>query len=266
MKRAISILALAAILCLSLTGLGEVTGPQYLGTWACGRATITITDQHPGYHVEITWGNSAAEVSQWDYFCPYELKDGQLVSEDTGVLQDLTYGEDGEVAQAVTRYQDGSATFAIDDQGLLHWSDAKEDAGRDMAFDYVPILGFAPEVEEIQLSYLQMIGDESLTQDKKACEALNFAVASELWHADEEALAENLAAAWEGLPENQREAFDGAFEGVDQLLNESFEDWPAARPAFTDGRDERMAEMIQEPLYRRAWDVLREATVGSVTL
>ena len=261
MKRFICILIAAALLILATAGLAEVTGPAYLGTWDCGRCTIQITDEHPGYAVEITWGNSAAEVSQWNYDCPYELTDGKLVSEPTGVLVDLTYAENGDVAKSVTRYEDGQATFAIGEDGKLTWTDAKENAGEDMAFEQTEFYGFAPSTEEFTISYFQMIGDSELTLDKKACEAMNFAAASELWHADTDAMRDNMLKAWEGLTEAEQAAFDGSFMDVVNLLDGCYADWDANRGAFTDGRDERMDELLAEPLYREAWDSLKANTL-----
>lgn len=256
MKKILCMLLASALLILSTVGLAEVTGPAYLGTWGCGRATIVISDEHPGYRIEITWGNSAAEVTEWNYYCPYTLTDGKLVSEPTGVKADLTYGEDGEVAESVTGYEDGQATFSIGEDDRLTWEDAKENAGEDMAFERGVSVGFAPTEEEFTVSYFNMIGDGELTLDKKACEALSFAAASELWHADREAMRDNMFNAWESLSEAEQSAFDNSFMDVVHLLDACFEDWAANRAAFTDGRDERMDELLAEPLYQEAWKTL----------
>lgn len=256
MKKMVCIIVTLALLALSAACMAEITGPAFLGTWVCGRATIVITDEHPGYRVEITWGGSAAEVAEWTYYCPYALTDNSLMSEPTGVKAELTYSEDGEVAQNNTIYEDGQAAFTIDEAGKLSWADAKENAGEDMLFERVDIYGFAPTAEEFTVSYFQMIGDDALSLDKKACEALNFAAASELWHADVDALRANMLQAWESLTPEEQSAFDGNFMDVVKLLDASFEDWNANRDAFKDGRDERMDELLSEPLYREAWDTL----------
>lgn len=256
MKKIICMLLATALLILPAACLAEVTGPAYLGTWVCGRAAIVISDEHPGYRIEITWGSSAAEVTEWNYYCPYTLVDGKLVSEPTGVRTDLTYGEDGEVAQSVTVYEDGQATFSIGEDDKLTWTDGKENAGADMAFERGKIIGFAPTTEDFAVSYFNMIGDSELTLDKKACEALNFAAASELWHADVEALRDNMFKAWEDLSKAEQSAFDSSFMDVVHLLDACFEDWAANRATFTEGRDERMDALLAEPLYREAWKTL----------
>ena len=262
MKKALCILMVIALFTLSAACLAEATGPSYLGTWVCGRCTIEIKDEHPGYRVEISWGNSAAEVSQWNYSCPYELVDGSLVSEPTGVMVDVTYGEDGEVAKSVTKYEDGQATFTLGADGKLTWNDAKENAGEDMAFERTGYYGVAPEAEEFDISYFRMIADSELTLDKKACEALNFAATSELWNADEDAVREVMRQVWAGLTEADHNAFNESFAEVSKLLDASFEDWSANRDAFKDGREGRMDELIAEPMYLKAWNILKAATLA----
>ena len=101
-----------------------------------------------------------------------------------------------------------------------------------------------------------MIGDSELTVDKKACEALNFAAAGELWHADRETMRENMLKAWEGLSEAEQSAFDNSFMDVVYLLDACYADWPANRASFADGRDTRMDELLAEPMYREAWTTL----------
>ena len=261
MKKVICIVMIAALLALSSVGIAEVTGPAYLGPWICGRAILDITDEHPGYRVEISWAGSAAEATTWTYHCPYELVDGSLVSEPTGVMVTETYSEDGEVAKSGTAYEDGQATFTIGADGKLTWADAKENAGEDMAFDRDQMAGFAPDADEFTISYFNMIGDAELSLDKKACEALNFAAASELWRADVDAMRDNMFKAWEGLTEAEQSAFDGSFMDVVKLLDACFEDWKANRSAFTDGREGRMDELLAEPLYRDAWDTLKANTL-----
>lgn len=261
MNKILCVLLAVAMLILSATALAEVTGPAYIGSWVCVRAYIDITDEHPGYRVKISWSNNAAEVTEWDYYCPYELTDGKLVSEPTGVKTDLTYGEDGEVAKRVVGYEDGQATFSINAAGKLTWADAKENAGEDMEFERDEILDFAPTAEEFEISYFKMIGDSELTLDKKACEAMNFAAASQLWLADSNAISTNMFEAWVKLTEAEKSAFDNSFMDVVNLLDACYEDWNANREAFKGGRDERMDELLAEPLYRQAWDSLKGHTL-----
>lgn len=256
MKKMLCIMMALALLCLSWTAFAEVTGPSYIGTWVCGRATIEISDEHPGYRVLINWGGSAWEVSTWEYYCPYELQDGKLVTEPTGVMMDLTFGENGEEQTSDKRYEDGAAVFSIDEKGLLHWDDKKENAGEDMEFEKTGFYGLAPTAEEFDIGYFRMLADPELTLDKKATEALNFAASSELWLADGDAMRENMFTAWEGLSGEEQAAFDASFLDVAKLLDACFEDWDANRAAFTDGRDERMDELLAEPLYREAWQTL----------
>jgi len=170
-------------------------------------------------------------------------------------------GQDGEVTESVTSYEDGQATFTIGADDKLTWTDAKENAGEDMAFERDQTVGFAPDAEDFSISYFRMLGDPELSLDKKACEAMNFAATSELWRADVEAMRDNMFKAWEGLTEEEQAAFDGSFMDVVKLLDACFEDWDTNRATFTDGRDGRMDELLAEPLYRDAWNTLKGNTL-----
>jgi len=130
---------------------GSITEDDFIGTWACGRATITIdgTKSSPdGVNeftvVHIHWGNSASEAYTWDY---YTLFDGQsLVDDGRGVQQDLVFTEDDENSPEITVLdQDMAAKFELTEDGKLIWTDYKNDAGADMEFEYIEMV--EPEAE-----------------------------------------------------------------------------------------------------------------------
>ena len=107
-------------------------------TWACDRATIEIAWQEEGYKVFIQWGSSAWESTEWEYSCYYDADTNTMTSMPTGVRSEVVYNEDGTVASWKDVYEDGEATFRLDDDGHLIWEDAKEDAGHGMLFEQVP--------------------------------------------------------------------------------------------------------------------------------
>ena len=108
----------------------------FVGRWGCGRATIDITDNQDGsYAVEITWGSSAWECAEWHYACTYDGETKKMHTYEPGTMAVVTYDEGGEIASTATRYEDGEAAFYIDEDGMLIWEDAKENAGEDMRFE-----------------------------------------------------------------------------------------------------------------------------------
>lgn len=112
----------------------------YSGAWICGRASMEIALEDSGYKVFISWPSGAAEVSEWEYSCVYSFVSDALEAMPFGIRTDLIYGEDGEIASSNVIYEDGEATFSLDENGYLLWQDAKEDAGKDMRFERVEIL------------------------------------------------------------------------------------------------------------------------------
>ena len=85
---------------------------------------------------QITWANSASENYEWVYTCAYDEATDSLVSE-AGALNDVTYSDEGEVVSVKIVYDDGAAKFSLNDDSMLIWQDEKEDAGKDLVFEYM---------------------------------------------------------------------------------------------------------------------------------
>jgi len=116
------------------------------GIWACDRASMEIIWEEEGFRVLITWGSSATEMTEWEYNCFYHEEDHSVVSVmNNGTKTDFLYDENGEIVSSDIAYEDGEATFTLDEENHLIWKDAKEDAGKDMLFEYQ---GPIPPVDE----------------------------------------------------------------------------------------------------------------------
>ena len=113
---------------------------RYSGTWVCGRASMEVDLEDGGYKVFITWPSSAAEVTEWEYGCLMDYINDALEAMPFGVCTKLVYGENGEIVSANVIYEDGEASFSLDEEGYLLWRDAKEDAGKEMRFERVEIV------------------------------------------------------------------------------------------------------------------------------
>ena len=112
----------------------------FSGVWVCGRASIEMVWEEEGFRVFISWGSSAWEHSEWQYSCYYHPENNSLVSLPFGIRTDIAYGNNGEIASEKVIYEDGEATFTLDEEGHLIWQDEKEDAGKDMRFEWVEIV------------------------------------------------------------------------------------------------------------------------------
>lgn len=112
------------------------------GVWQCDRASVEMYWEEEGFRVMITWGSSAWEQSVWQYSCYYHEDTKTVVSMPFGMRTDYVYGDDGEIVSATDAYNDGEATFLLDDEGYLIWQDEKENAGEGMRFEKLP--GEAP--------------------------------------------------------------------------------------------------------------------------
>ena len=263
-------MVLAMLLALSLVACGaqKADGSTYIGTWVCGRATLTIATEGDGYRCHIHWGSSAFESAEWDYLC-YLDKTGVLKNDGTGERLSLVYAEDGSITTADEVYADGAATFTIGEDGLLMWQDAVEDAGKDMAFERVQFVGDTVTQEMFVNDYFRVIGGfaqgtsgSSLKMAQAACDALRFAVLNRIDNMDVQTLRDTLLTAWESMTDDERNAFDANFISVLQLMNDCFADWEGARGRFDDaGVGEDMAVLLADPSAQDAWSTLSSHTL-----
>ena len=242
-------------------------GDAFLGTWACGRATIEITAEDDDYHVEIDWADSASEEYHWEYDCEYDASSDSLVGE--GTLTDRVYGEDGEVESEEELYDDGAAEFTINDEGGLLWDDWEEQAAEDMVFTPVRIVAVAPTADDLADGFFRVVADwhpgtagSSLALAETACEVLGFAEDNCLWDVDPDALWDNLAEAWESLDADEQADFSDAFISVADMIDDTLAHWEKVQFLYEDaGVKDVAAPLVKDPRMADAWENLRDNTL-----
>ena len=142
MKKLTAII-LALVLALGCAALAdEAEMPEaagdFEGVWQCDRATVAVYWEEEGFKVQITWGSSAWDHTEWQYSCYYHGEDNTVVAVPFGTRDEYVYGEDGELVSATEVYNDGEAVFSLDAEGYLIWQDLKENAGEGMRFEKLP--------------------------------------------------------------------------------------------------------------------------------
>lgn len=241
----------------------------YEGTWVSDRATLTIEELDDAVYCTIQWGSSAFESVEWEYQdCLYDEVTGGLTTPETGVKRNVTYGEDGDVVSSEIIYDDGAASFVLDDEGRLVWTDFKETPGENrLTFERAE---FVPEdtlIEELAEDFIQVVAGieqgtagASLKQAIAACEVLRFAAGSDLAELGADGLKACLGEAMESVDEEARAAFEENLDGMAALLNACLEDWEANRPLFDDaGVAEEMDALVSDAEVRLNWEMLRDA-------
>lgn len=109
---------------------------DYLGTWQGGRCSINVSKAKDGYKVNVIWGSSAFESSEWNYNCRYDKETATLICDGGATLVNHKYDEKGK-DNKTTVYKDGSGSFKARG-GVLRWTDDKEDSGKELYFAHLP--------------------------------------------------------------------------------------------------------------------------------
>ena len=124
------------------------------GEWQCDRATAELYWEEEGFKVMISWGSSAWETTRWEYSCFYQEDNNTLRSMPFGIKTELVFDDNSEITSATAVYDDGLATFSIDEDGHLIWIDEKENAGDGMHFEKLDVSETGIDMDEIPSSSL----------------------------------------------------------------------------------------------------------------
>ena len=131
---------LLALLLLGCVALADAPDPvaDYEGEWVSDRALLTVEELDDIVYCTVSWANSAFENVEWEYTAAFDEAAGGLATR-TGAKRVVTYGDDGEVASSEEEYNDGAATFTLNDDGTLTWTDLKAVPGEStLVFERVP--------------------------------------------------------------------------------------------------------------------------------
>ena len=135
MKKWISLLTVLTVLVCAVAAFAESdsTGSHeiedYVGTWGYSRATLVIEELDDVVYCTVTWGSSASEYVVWEYQAAYDEAADALNTTQTGVKTIVTCGEDGETVSSEVEFDDGAASFKLNGDGTLTWTDYKAAPG-----------------------------------------------------------------------------------------------------------------------------------------
>ena len=112
---------------------------NFIGDYVNGRADILIeADGDTGAKATVTWGSSAATQAVWTMSGDFNI-DTHEFTYSNGVKKEVTYSEDGSVAEEKELYTDGTGTmtFTEGNEGpYLEWKDDKENIADGLTFTY----------------------------------------------------------------------------------------------------------------------------------
>ena len=156
------------------------------------RAGMDITGEDDAngkdFHAQIFWSGSYADRMVWDMDLEFDPASGELVYKG-GRKAEVTYNEDGLIANEDVKWEDAEGSFSMAEVGELRWSDTRqEDAGdfvfvRVFAYD-VPAEEFSAKLFKILTGLEEGTAGSSLKQAQAAEEIVSFAADKQIWNID----------------------------------------------------------------------------------
>ncbi|MGN0621283.1 MAG: hypothetical protein ACI4I9_05400 [Porcipelethomonas sp.] len=107
---------------------------KYVGTWGCGRATLTVSENDDGTYLGIIdWADSAFAYVEWVYTLTYDTESQSMVCNGSATKTYYTYENENSLPLSDVMYTDGSGSFYAEND-ILIWNDEEENCGEDMEF------------------------------------------------------------------------------------------------------------------------------------
>ncbi len=111
---------------------GDVQATGFEGQYYAGRGNLSILGHDDGtYRIEVWWGSSAAEHSEWTMNGTYDESTGTITYSDCE-KHDYTLNEDGEVESDVTAYTNGTGNIKIVNDSTIIWTDDQDHIADDV--------------------------------------------------------------------------------------------------------------------------------------
>lgn len=215
------------------------------------------------FHAQIYWSNSYADRMVWDMNLEFDPATGDL-NYKGGRKAEVTYSEDGMIANEDVKWEDAEGSFSMADVGELRWKDSKqEDAGE---FVFVRVYSYDVPAEEFSTNLFKtLIGLEtgtagsSLKAAQAAQEILSFATSRSIWNIDAYSRSDAITEAWNGLSDEDKALFKLNFDEVTGLVDKVFKDYEAVRGTFEDaGVGDDMKALSVNVYAKRSWNALRD--------
>ena len=226
---------------------------------------ITQWDEANGkdFHAQIFWSGSYADRMVWDMDLEFDPASGELVYKG-GRKAEVTYNEDGLIANEDVKWEDAEGSFSMAEVGELRWSDSRqEDAGdfvfvRVFAYD-VPAEEFSAKLFKILTGLEEGTAGSSLKQAQAAEEIVSFAADKQIWNIDAYARTAAITEAWNSLSDEEKALAKQNFDGMAELIDKAFKDYESVSGTFEDaGVGEDMKALSVNVYAKRSWNALRD--------
>ena len=123
---------------------------NFVGEYSAGRPWLLVeADGEKGAKITVRWGSSAFETSVWVMHGEFD-EAALTVRYADGVRTDYAFREEGKEETETVRYENGTGRFVFHDGDALSvtWEDDKEQAGKDLTFEWCAVPDLADDHTE----------------------------------------------------------------------------------------------------------------------
>ena len=238
----------------------------YTGVWVSDRISLFLDKQGSSCFAVVYWPSSAAEITYWSYReAVYDSIAQELNTAEIGEKCNLVYGEDGRVKSFEREYSDGAASFKLNEEGKLVWTDYKVTPGLNtITFEKTAVERQIPAAEDFAEKYFRPVANaEQDTIAKAAGATVRFAVQSQMWPSDTADLETSMRMGWESLTDYERSAFEARFMTTVGTVISCMTDWEALRDRYeADGSAQDLEMIAYDPMNQYSYRNLFTLTCG----
>jgi len=225
---------------------------------------MDVPEDETWFDITLEWSEDVKNQSIWYMSARYDAPTTSLKYTD-GTMSQITYAENGDMVET-KQWENAEGALTLNAEGKLLWTDSREEKAADYAFEKQPLNVPSPEElgKEFVIVVAKLEKDTAGASPKLAdatCKVVQYAYSRSLWTADQDALCENLTAAWKALDEKDRKRFDDNLMDIMDAANEAFGNYDSVKALYEDAGAQAMGALSENAEAMLAWETLLDCSL-----
>ena len=239
---------------------------DFIGSWRLADEPETVITIVPSRSKEVDFAVlvrrsiDEREFNEWAFSGVFDEETRDL-NYKNGSKYRRSYSEDMQSVSEELLWSDSEGWFCVNDDRMLEWTDSRES---DADWRFERVYSETPSAQDILENFYLPVGrieqgtaGSSLKNAVTTCEIVAYVDKCELWNVNSEELHETMFAAWDLMTDDQQDAFNANYSGVNHLMTATMKSWDSRAGVFADaGVGDRMKELMESDFARFSWATL----------